>query len=79
MLAPTIHLRLKDPDLPINYTLKEYDEPAQRYCPGVMKFKRKIRCHLKIVFIVKLVILKNITEYYLGMPEGGGGPKYGNM
>ena len=23
----------KDSNLPINYTLKEFDEPAQRYCP----------------------------------------------
>ena len=29
-----VHLKLKDPDLPINYTLNEYDEPAQRYCPA---------------------------------------------
>ena len=37
-----VHLRLKDPNLPLNYTLKEYDEPAQRYCPvGFMRFKRK--------------------------------------
>ena len=28
-----VHLKLKDPDLPINYTLGKFDEPAQRYCP----------------------------------------------
>ena len=29
-----VHLKLKDPALPINYTLSKYDEPAQRYCPA---------------------------------------------
>ena len=29
-----VHLQLKDKDLPINYTLNEYDEPSQRYCPA---------------------------------------------
>ena len=28
-----VHLQLKDPNLPISYTLKKFDEPAQRYCP----------------------------------------------
>ena len=27
-------MQLKDKDLPINYTLNEYDEPSQRYCPA---------------------------------------------
>ena len=29
-----VHLKLKDPDLPIKYTLEKFDEPAQRYCPA---------------------------------------------
>ena len=37
-----VHLRLKDPNLPLNYTLKEYDEPAQRYCPvGVYEIQKE--------------------------------------
>ena len=28
-----VHLQLKDPNLPIAYTLEKFDEPAQRYCP----------------------------------------------
>ena len=28
-----IHLKLKDKELPIKYTLDKFDEPAQRYCP----------------------------------------------
>ena len=29
-----VHLKLKDKDLPIRYTLDRFDEPAQRYCPA---------------------------------------------
>ena len=29
-----VHLKLKDPSLPIDYTLEKFDEPAQRYCPA---------------------------------------------
>ena len=37
-----VHLRLKDPNLPINYTLKKYDEPAVRYCPvGVYEIQQE--------------------------------------
>ena len=32
------HLLLKDKNLTTNYTLEEYDEPAQRYCPAKLKF-----------------------------------------
>ena len=36
-----VHLKLKDPDLPISYTLKKFNEPAQRYCPvGVYEVQR---------------------------------------
>jgi electron-transferring-flavoprotein dehydrogenase len=29
-----VHLRLRDPSIPIAINLPEYDEPAQRYCPA---------------------------------------------
>src|SRR5262249_47279846 len=29
-----VHLRLKDPSIPIGQNLPLYDEPAQRYCPA---------------------------------------------
>ena len=59
-----VHLKLKDPDLPINYTLKEFDEPAQRYCPaGVYEVlsadensEPVFRLMRRIVCIVKLAI-----------------------
>jgi len=64
-----VHLQLKDSNLPINYTLKEYDEPAQRYCPlGFMKFKKKsLSLILKIVYTVKRVILRNRLKISLGL------------
>ena len=35
------HLKLKDFNLPIDYTLEKFDEPAQRYCPvGVYEVQR---------------------------------------
>ena len=82
-----VHLQLKDPDLPINYTLNEYDEPAQRYCPaGVYEVDRTDQNHPKFVINAQNCIhcktcdikepSQNITWV---APEGGGGPKYGNM
>src|SRR5690606_5070551 len=29
-----VHLKLKDPNVPISYNLPKFDEPAQRYCPA---------------------------------------------
>ena len=81
-----VHLKLKDPNLPINYTLEKYDEPAQRYCPvgvyevlvenGTSKFViNSQNCiHCKTCDIKEPS--QNITWV---TPEGGGGPKYGNM
>ena len=83
-----IHLQLKDSNLPINYTLKEFDEPAQRYCPvGVYEVQRdKDNQNPKFVINSQNCIhcktcdikepSQNITWV---VPEGGGGPRYGNM
>ena len=82
-----VHLQLKDPDLPINYTLNEYDEPAQRYCPaGVYEVDRTDQNHPKFVINAQNCIhcktcdikepSQNITWV---TPEGAGGPNYANM
>ena len=82
-----VHLKLKDPDLPINYTLEEFDEPAQRYCPaGVYEVDRTNHENPKFVINAQNCIhcktcdikepSQNITWV---TPEGAGGPNYSNM
>jgi len=77
-----IHLKLKDPNLPINYTLKEYDEPAQRYCPvGVYEVQNeKFVINSQNCIHCKTCDIKEPSQNITWVvPEGGGGPKYGNM
>ena len=77
-----VHLRLKDPNLPINYTLKKYDEPAQRYCPvGVYEIqKEKFIINSQNCIHCKTCDIKEPSQNITWVaPEGGGGPKYGNM
>ena len=81
-----VHLKLKDPNLPITYTLEEYDEPAQRYCPaGVYEVQRENNINKFVINSQNCIHCKtcdikepsqNITWV---TPEGGGGPRYGNM
>jgi electron-transferring-flavoprotein dehydrogenase len=70
-----VHLQLKDKDLPIKYTLEKYDEPAQRE-NNINKFvinaQNCIHC--------KTCDIKEPSQNIVWVtPEGGGGPKYGNM
>ena len=81
-----VHLKLKNPDLPINYTLEKFDEPAQRYCPaGVYEVQKENNINKFVINSQNCIHCKtcdikepsqNITWV---VPEGGGGPKYGNM
>ena len=81
-----IHLKLKDPNLPINYTLEKFDEPAQRYCPvGVYEIQTENNVDKFVINSQNCIHCKtcdikepsqNITWV---TPEGSGGPKYGNM
>jgi electron-transferring-flavoprotein dehydrogenase len=81
-----VHLQLKDPNLPINYTLEKYDEPAQRYCPaGVYEVQiengsNKFVINSQNCIHCKTCDIKEPSQNITWVtPEGGGGPKYGNM
>ncbi len=83
-----VHLRLADPSIPIEYNLKVFDEPAQRYCPaGVYEVVRddagenpRFQINAQNCVHCKTCDIKdprqNITWT---VPEGGGGPNYPNM
>jgi electron-transferring-flavoprotein dehydrogenase len=81
-----VHLKLKDSNLPINYTLEKFDEPAQRYCPaGVYEVQIENNINTFVINSQNCIHCKtcdikepsqNITWI---TPEGNGGPKYGNM
>jgi len=83
-----VHLKLTDSNLPINYTLKEYDEPAQRYCPvGVYevqydqnKKNPKFIINSQNCIHCKTCDIKEPSQNITWVtPEGGGGPNYTNM
>tara|TARA_B100000900_G_scaffold79920_1_gene64277 strand:- start:1474 stop:3093 length:1620 start_codon:yes stop_codon:yes gene_type:complete len=81
-----VHLKLKDKDLPIKYTLEKFDEPAQRYCPaGVYEVQMESNIPKFVINAQNCIHCKtcdikepsqNITWV---TPEGSGGPRYGNM
>ena len=82
-----VHLKLKDHNLPVNYTLEKYAEPAQRYCPaGVYEIDDTEINSPKFVINAQNCIhcktcdikepSQNITWV---VPEGSGGPNYANM
>ena len=83
-----VHLKLKDSELPIKYTLNEYDEPAQRYCPAGVYEVQKDQQNLNPKFIInsqncihcKTCDIKEPSQNINWVtPEGNGGPRYGNM
>ena len=81
-----VHLKLKDKDLPINYTLEKFDEPAQRYCPvGVYEVQTENNIKKFVINSQNCIHCKtcDIKEPSQNIdwvtPEGGGDPKYGNM
>ena len=81
-----VHLKLKDSNLPISYTLKKYNEPAQKYCPAGV-YEVQIENNLPKFIInsqncihCKTCDIKEPSQNITWVtPEGGGGPKYGNM
>ena len=83
-----VHLVLKDKNLPIEYTLEKFDEPAQRYCPaGVYEVHKdddggnpKFVINSQNCIHCKTCDIKEPSQNINWItPEGSGGPKYSNM
>ena len=79
------HLLLKDSELTTTYTLEEYDEPAQRYCPaGVYEVelnpetnKQFLKINSQNCIHCKTCDIKEPSQNIDWVaPEGGGGPIY---
>jgi len=86
-----IHLQLTDKNMPIEVNLKDFDEPAQRYCPaGVYevvyddtdtnKENPKFVINSQNCVHCKTCDIKDPNQNITWVtPEGAGGPNYPNM
>jgi electron-transferring-flavoprotein dehydrogenase len=83
-----VHLKLKDPDIPIRVNLPEYAEPATRYCPAAVYEvivaedggAARFQINAQNCVHCKTCDIKDPSQNIdWTTPEGGGGPNYPNM
>ncbi len=80
------HIKLKNPDIPIQVNLPEWAEPAQRYCPAAVfevveeSGEQKFRINFQNCVHCKTCDINDPSQNIVWTtPEGGGGPNYSNM
>ncbi len=81
------HLRLRDPQIPVQLNLARYAGPEQRYCPaGVYEFvedgagAQRLQINAQNCVHCKTCDIKDPTQNIVWVaPEGGGGPNYVGM
>jgi len=80
------HLKLKDPSVPVEKNLPEYDEPAQRYCPAAVyeiveeQGQKKFVINAQNCVHCKTCDIKDPAQNIdWVVPQGGGGPRYPGM
>jgi len=85
-----VHLRLKDPSIPIGENLPKYGEPARLYCPAgvyevvygdeAAKSDPRFVINAQNCVHCKTCDIKDPAQNITWVPpEGGGGPNYPNM
>lgn len=82
-----VHLRLKDPSVPVDVNLKDYDGPSQRFCPaGVYEFviepngEARFQINSQNCVHCKTCDIKDPSQNIdWVVPQGGDGPNYPNM
>jgi electron-transferring-flavoprotein dehydrogenase len=82
-----VHLKLRDPTIPVRVNLAEYDGPEARYCPaGVYEFVadeaggKRLQINAQNCVHCKTCDIKDsLQNIHWVTPEGGGGPNYTSM